>query len=179
MARCTYQSSLRRQHLTAIPNRLLICEQAPSPGINGVANEVHSQNKSPGCENRPSNTELVTPPGDFIETSEAQLPVTLASTSSLALHTPTSLSRVDTADMMKQRSQISPENRGLLRKFLEKVPYPSGEQKADLAAKVGMNQQQVSNWFANARRREPSVKRNPNPEPLVGTATKSEVPTLC
>ncbi|OJK01872.1 hypothetical protein ASPACDRAFT_1879411 [Aspergillus aculeatus ATCC 16872] len=44
-------------------------------------------------------------------------------------------------------------------------PYPTDEQRAEFASQTGFTERQISNWFANARRRRKMAFRTPRPNP--------------
>ncbi|PYH81099.1 hypothetical protein BO82DRAFT_284811 [Aspergillus uvarum CBS 121591] len=44
-------------------------------------------------------------------------------------------------------------------------PYPTDEQRAEFASQTGFTERQISNWFANARRRRKMALRTPRPNP--------------
>lgn len=57
----------------------------------------------------------------------------------------------------KTRNNLPKETTNILLKWLNEHlhhPYPNSFEKNDLMAATGLNQQQLSNWFINARRRK-------------------------
>jgi hypothetical protein len=56
----------------------------------------------------------------------------------------------------RRRRNLAPKATAVLRSWWEENrgdPYPSDQQKRDLAVKAGIEVQQVSNWFSNTRNR--------------------------
>lgn len=56
-----------------------------------------------------------------------------------------------------KRNNLPREKTAILLKWLDEnlsYPYPSSQQKSQLMSSTGLNQQQLSNWFINARRRK-------------------------
>jgi len=59
-------------------------------------------------------------------------------------------------DSSKKRSRLPPNSVAIFRHWLFnhlESPYPSEEEKEELASKAGLRITQVNNWFTNARRR--------------------------
>ncbi|PLB44244.1 hypothetical protein P170DRAFT_513460 [Aspergillus steynii IBT 23096] len=53
-------------------------------------------------------------------------------------------------------------------------PYPTPNERRELEQHTGLNQRQIFNWFANARRRKRrSIGKAPSPSPEVDTAAQS------
>ncbi|KAL0258145.1 hypothetical protein SLS55_007317 [Diplodia seriata] len=60
--------------------------------------------------------------------------------------------------MAMRRGNLPKEATALLKKWFQdhaESPYPSDEEKTSLATSTGLSQAQISNWFINARRRNP------------------------
>jgi hypothetical protein len=60
------------------------------------------------------------------------------------------------SDSSKKRSRLPPNSVAIFRHWLFnhlESPYPSEEEKEELASKAGLRITQVNNWFTNARRR--------------------------
>lgn len=56
----------------------------------------------------------------------------------------------------KRRSALTSESKAVLEEWLAqhvRLPYPTEEEKAVLAAEAGIRKEQVTNWFINARGR--------------------------
>lgn len=53
----------------------------------------------------------------------------------------------------EKRHHFSEAARALLQKFFHHKPYPTEEEKRDLAEKTGGTKKQITTWFGNTRRR--------------------------
>ncbi|XP_054901575.1 SIX homeobox 9 [Poeciliopsis prolifica] len=60
------------------------------------------------------------------------------------------------------------KSRSVLREWYHRKPYPSTQEKRELAAATGLTSTQVSNWFKNRRQRERAVDVDSFQIPLAG-----------
>ena len=155
---------------------LLKFEQSPHPDTNQVTGIPCLPFELTRYEHQPSNSAFVNPAvsaRDCIGPSEAQLPFVHDPVGCQDLQRPSPLSFLDNTAKSKERSRITPEHQALLRKVLENNAYPSEEEKEELAAKIGIKKKQITNWFANARRPERSVKRKAAPDKVPESESSS------
>ena len=108
-------------------------------------------------------------------TLEAQFPSASSPMNDLAPQCPSPPICPKAKGASTKRSCLSHAKHGLLRKFFQYTPYPSSVQKEELAVKIGIKSKQISNWFANARRREPSEKQTNHPEQPVHLFAQSRM----
>ncbi|RAH41106.1 uncharacterized protein BO95DRAFT_423433 [Aspergillus brunneoviolaceus CBS 621.78] len=69
---------------------------------------------------------------------------------------------------MQVRPRFSRKGAKVLRDWFNRnqhSPYPTDEQRAEFASQTGFTERQISNWFANARRRRKMALRTPRPNP--------------
>lgn len=87
-------------------------------------------------------------------------------------------SSISKAAGFKGRRSLSRQDIRVLKTWLSEhrlTPYPSEEEKLELRATTGLTLLQISNWFANARRRQRQI--GSLPIPLRGRGIKSQVST--
>lgn len=134
------------------PQQLLVL-QVQAPVLPPLPVPVLQKHKSypPGPAAPPSPSSVVLTPRQqeksVLPTAQAALPATLAS------YQPQALRR-------KTRNNLPKETTYILLKWLNEHlnhPYPNLFEKNQLIASTGLNQQQLLNWFINARRRKIKV----------------------
>lgn len=102
--------------------------------------------------------------GSMARRSSVQLPTSpQASTPELALPSPEAIKRrILQGTRSRTRNNLPKETTHILLKWLNEHlnhPYPNSFEKTQLMISTGLTQQQLSNWFINARRRKIKVLR--------------------
>lgn len=153
------------------PQRMPLYPAMPVYSYHYMYNSGNYPNYAPSYPSRPSSYALynsatqaaspepVTAPSSQRASTAAVLPTTPAARSPESTASPEASSMSSRA---RTRNNLPKETTYVLLKWLNEHlnhPYPNSFEKTQLMMTTGLNQQQLSNWFINARRRKIKVLR--------------------